>query len=371
MGLVQSSDLDRLRSPLTSWLRIRWAEAAAISVTEIDVPGSAGFSNETLMVEATGQVAGREQALRLVLRLQQSGPGLFPSYQLDQQWDILEALHQDGVVPVPRPLWREDDPGVLGAPFYAMERVEGRAALDDPPYTASGWFIDLKPGDRTTVILNGLDTMAQVHATDLDRYGLSSLNRPGTGDPLDREISYYEQYYAWAAEGRRHPTIEGALGWIHDHRPSDLEPRVLCWGDARPANLLVRDDLSVAAVLDWEMATLASPLLDLGWWLFMQRHHTEGYGIPAPHGLPDRGATIGHYQRISGHDTTAIDFYEAFAALRGSIIMLRLATMMIEGGILPDDADLLHNNPGSRILAELTGQPPPTGVGLTGHVGRG
>jgi aminoglycoside phosphotransferase (APT) family kinase protein len=371
MALVPSTDLDRLRDPLTAWLRDRWTEAADTAVTGIDVPGSAGFSNETLMVEVTGTVAGTERTLQLVVRLQQSGPGLFPSYRLDQQWDILEALHRDGVVPVPRPLWREDDPGVLGAPFYAMERVQGRAALDDPPYTAAGWFIDLEPGDRTTVILNGLDTMARVHATDLDRYDLSSLRRPGIGDPLDREIAYYEQFYAWAAQGRLHPTVEGALTWIREHRPTDSEPVVLCWGDARPANLLVREDLSVAAVLDWEMATLASPLLDLGWWVFMQRHHTDGYGIPAPHGLPDRDKTIAHYRRVSGHDTTAIDYYEAFAALRGAIIMLRLATMMIESGILPDDADLLYNNPGSRILAELTGQPPPAGAGLTGHIGRG
>jgi hypothetical protein len=50
--------------------------------------------------------------------------------------------------------------------------------------------------------------------------------------------------------------------------------------------------------------------------------------------------------------------------------MMRLATMMIDAGLLPADTDALVNNPGSRILAQLTGQRPPEGTGLTGHVGR-
>lgn len=146
---------------------------------------------------------------------------------------------------------------------------------------------------------------------------------------------------------------------------------MLAWGDARIGNLLVRDDQSIGAVLDWEMATLASPMLDLGWWLFMQRHHTSGYGIPHPEGVPSREETIRAYTELSGHSTKHIDFYEAFAALRGAVIMIRLATMMIQAGMLPADAEILHNNPGARILAELTGLPAPDGQGLTGHIGRG
>jgi aminoglycoside phosphotransferase (APT) family kinase protein len=119
------------------------------------------------------------------------------------------------------------------------------------------------------------------------------------------------------------------------------------------------------------MATLGSPMLDLGWWLFMQRHHTEGYGIAHPDGLPGRDQTIERYAEVSGFSVEHVDFYEAFAALRGSVIMTRLAKMMIEVGMVPPDAEVVRNNPGSRILARLTGQPAPTGAGLTGHVGRG
>ena len=118
------------------------------------------------------------------------------------------------------------------------------------------------------------------------------------------------------------------------------------------------------------MATVASPMLDLGWWLFMQRHHTTGYGIPHPDGMPTREQTIRRYQELTGHSTEHIDFYEALSALRGAVIMIRLATMMVEANMLPADADTLHNNPGSRILAELTGQPAPDGQGLTGPVAR-
>lgn len=313
---------------------------------------------------------GVKRRRRLVARLQMAGPGLFPDYRLDHQYKVMAALGREGSVPVPKVLWQEEDASLLGTPFYVMEHVEGKVAGDDPPYTAEGWFIELPPDQRSRFVDNALAAMARVHKLDWHALGLDFLARPGGGDPLDREIVFYEQYFAWASEGRPDPTIDGALEWVHRNRPRTPEPIVLSWGDARVGNILAGDDLSVRAVLDWEMTTLGSASLDLGWWLFMQRHHTAGYGVDHPAGLPTRGEVIERYGQLSGAPAEHIDFYEAFAALRGSIIMARLAHMMIEAGMLSPDAEMVYNNPASRILAELCGLPAPRGVGITGHVGR-
>jgi len=77
--------------------------------------------------------------------------------------------------------------------------------------------------------------------------------------PLDQQITWWKRCFEWAAEGEANPTIEAAFRWIEDNRPTDGEPVVLNWGDAPHRNMIFPADLSVAAVLDWEMVSLASP----------------------------------------------------------------------------------------------------------------
>lgn len=370
MALVNRTDLKAAQQQLAEWLAARLPEAQEIVVSKLVSPPSSGFSNETLFFDVEWIVEGVHRRRRLAARLQMSGPGLFPDYRLDHQYAVMAALGRDGSVPVPTVLWQEDDPSVLGTPFYVMEYVDGRVAADDPPYTAEGWFMDLPPHQRSLFVDNALVAMVDVHKVDWRALGLDFLARKGDGDPLDREIAFYQDYFSWASAGQPDPTIEDALAWVRANRPSTPESIVLSWGDARVGNILAGDDLAVRAVLDWEMATLGSPSLDLGWWLFMQRHHTEGYGVEHPPGLPSRGEVIARYAELSGTYPEHVDFYEIFGALRGSIIMARLAHMMIDAGMLPPDAEMVYNNPATRTLAKLCSLPAPRGIGMTGHVGR-
>ena len=129
--------------------------------------------------------------------------------------------------------------------------------------------------------------------------------------------------------------------------------------------MLFAEDLSVAAVLDWELAALASPEMDLGWWLFLQRHHTQGIGAPLPAGLLDRDTLISHYHELTGHKPQHIDFYETFATLRGAIQMQRVGGLMIDAGLVPPDAPIKTANPANILLAELLGLPAPEGAAQT------
>jgi aminoglycoside phosphotransferase (APT) family kinase protein len=365
MALVDKTDLERAREALRTWLGTKLEDRKDLAVSALRAPSASGFSNETLFFEATWREGGEPRHRAMVARLQTDGPGLYPVYDIGVQYGVMEALGAHSAVPVPKMFWKEDDPSVLGAPFFVMEGVEGRVPADDPPFTAEGWVLDLDPGERARLNDNGLRVLAGIHALDVSTLGVDFLARPELGEsPLDQEIAFYERYYAWAAEGRTHPTVEAAFAWIHANRPSGPEPTVLSWGDARIGNMMFGPDLGVRAVLDWEMAALGSPEQDLGWWLFMHRHHTEGFGLPHPDGFPTREEVVARYEEHSGRTVRNGHFYEAFAALRGAVIMVRLARMMVEAGLLPPDAEMAENNGSSRICADLCGLPAPAGAGI-------
>ena len=85
--------------------------------------------------------------------------------------------------------------------------------------------------------------------------------------------------------------MDAAMAWMREHKPALPEDVALCWGDARPGNQLYKD-FEVQAVLDWEMVSLNDPVMDLAWWLFLDRHFTEGMGVGQPSGFLDRATTI-------------------------------------------------------------------------------
>jgi aminoglycoside phosphotransferase (APT) family kinase protein len=366
MALTSTTDLMATRDALTQWLEGRLERGEEVVVSALDVPAASGFSNETVFFDASWRVDGAVEHRRMVARLQTDGPGLYPVYDIALQFGVMRALEQHSDVAVPKMLWIEQDASILGVPFFVMERLDGRVPADDPPFTASGWVLDMAPADRARLADNGLRELVKVHAVNVDVLDVGSLTRPALGDtPLDQELAFYRRYAEWAGEGERHLIIESALEWLTSNQPPEAGPVVLSWGDARIGNMIFADDLSVAGVFDWEMAALARPEQDLGWWLFMHRHHTEGFDLPHPEGFPTREEVIARYEELSGRTLADVAYYEAFAALRGSVIMVRLARMMIDAGILPATSEMAQNNGSSRILADLLGLPAPVGAGVS------
>jgi len=107
------------------------------------------------------------------------------------------------------------------------------------------------------------------------------------------------------------------------------------------------------AVLDWEMATLGNPEQDLAWWLFLDRHHSEGIGIERLAGLPGREETVARYEELMGRPVRHLDYYEVFAAFRFAVIMCRLWQLLIAYGAVPADADPQASNIPARLLAGM------------------
>jgi aminoglycoside phosphotransferase (APT) family kinase protein len=267
---------------------------------------------------------------------------------------MMEAVARHDAVPVPKLWFAEANHDVLGVPFYVMARVPGRPAPDHPPYNADGWIKDLDPPRRRLVWDNGLECMAALHRIDWHE-GFEFLDDPAKGTTgLDQLLTHLEASLEWAAAGRPQPTADAGMAWIRDHQPTD-PPVAVLWGDARPGNILYADDQSVAAVLDWEMASLGPPEADLGWWLFMDRFWAEGFGLVPLDGLPTRDETVEFFASALGRPLGDVHYYEALGALRMSIILVRAFDLMIEEGGVPPDTDLVTNNPATHILADLLG----------------
>jgi aminoglycoside phosphotransferase (APT) family kinase protein len=361
MALTNKIDPEQAARDLAKWLGTQLPGATDIRVTGVHVPSASGLSTETVLFDAAWSQDGTEHTQGMVARVQPDGPGVFPSYDLRKEATVMRALADHTPVPAPKILFYEEDTSVLGSPFLVMARVDGRIPSDDPPFTAAGWVLDLEPARRGELWDNGLEVLAQIHSVDWRALGLEFLDTPEQGSGLSAQLDQWDRTHVWASDGEANPTVEAALRWLRDNRPADEGEQVLNWGDARVGNLIFADDLSVAAVLDWEMVSLASRELELGWWLFLIRHHTEGIGLPLPDGIPDAAESLARYERLTGHQVRDIEYYEIFAGTRLSIIMARAAHMMIAAGLLPPEATMALNNPASQLLAKLLGLPSPSG----------
>jgi aminoglycoside phosphotransferase (APT) family kinase protein len=348
------------------WLRARLPHASDVRMSPLVSPTSSGFSNETLLFDLDWTEGGRAKSEKLVVRIQPIGYQVFPEYDLGLQFRTMQLLAATDV-PVPRMLWLEsDDPSIFGAPFYVMAQVKGRVPTDQPPYHTGGWMTEISPAEREAIWLGGFDAMARIHRLDLDATGFGFLRRPALGaTPLDQEIAYYEKYYEWAGRGLEHPTLEAAHDWLVAHKPGS-EPEGLVWGDARIGNMIF-DGTKPAAVLDWEMVSAGSPERDVGWAIFLDRHHSEGIDTPRLAGFPSYEDTIAYYEERSGHKVQNLHYYQVFAGWRFGIIMLRIAQQVVHYELATPEQgrELELNNTVTRLTAKLLGLTAP-GAGASG-----
>ncbi len=366
MPTMWQRDLEADGRKLEGWLRAKLPRAVDLRMSPLVAPQSSGFSNETLLFDLAWSEDGQPRSEKLVVRIQPTGYQVFPEYDLGLQFHTMERLAATDV-PVPRMLWLEpEDRSIFGAPFYVMAQVAGRVPTDQPPYHAGGWMHEISPDERRAIWLGGFDAMARIHRLDLDATGFASLRRPELGaTPLDQEIAYYEKYYEWAARGRENPVLEAAHDWLVANRPGG-EPEGLVWGDARIGNIIF-DGAKPAAVLDWEMVSAGSPERDVGWAIFLDRHHSEGIDTPRLEGFPSYDETIAFYEERSGHRVRHLHYYQVFAGWRFGIIMLRIAQQVVHYELATPEQgrELELDNTVTRLTAKLLDLPPP-GEGAAG-----
>jgi aminoglycoside phosphotransferase (APT) family kinase protein len=352
MAIAGKLDPSTVGDRLSAWLA-RKLDVDAVDVTDVEIPAASGFSAETLMFNAAWDGGSG----RYVARVEPDGTGLFPSYDVIAEARVIDAIGD--TVPVPTIVGAEDDPALLGTPFFVMERLDGRIPADDPPFTAAGWVIDeLDAAGRRSLCENTLDAIAAVHAVDWKAAGLEFLARPEDGArPFDQYLAKLERFYDWASSGERgYPVIDATFEWLRANDPKHDHEPVLNWGDARLANVIYGDDLEVKAVLDWEMMSLNVRELEVGFFIWGQRHHTEGLGVPVPDGFLTPEEAVAHYERTAQRKTErVIDYYVPAAGLYSAVIFVRLGRLMAEAGLVPEGTALDRNNPSSVLLTRILG----------------
>jgi aminoglycoside phosphotransferase (APT) family kinase protein len=363
MALINTLDPVAVQERLAGWLPGRLPDAENVEVSDVVVPQAAGMSMTTILFKAKWSHGGASEQLDLVARVAPPVPAVFNDTDLNREFKLLQAL-EDTPINVPKPRWYEEDPEVLGAPFIVVDRAYGEVPSDDPPYTAAGWVMELAPARRGALYDELIEVVGQVQAVDWRAERLDEILGQPTPDELGigHQLARAEAYYDWARDGQiTSPTIDAALPWLHENAPG-AEDLVLNWGDPRIGNIIYdRDDLSVQAVLNWELATIASPEQELGWLLLFPRVYSEGIGVPVPKGLQSREQLIASWQERTGRIANHVDYYEAFAATRLSMMMVRAGLMMIAGGKLPPGNPMPVNNPAANILANLLDLPAPSG----------
>jgi aminoglycoside phosphotransferase (APT) family kinase protein len=360
MPIPEQRDLEAARSVIGDWLSGKLPDARDLRVSPLTGPAFTGFSNETLIFDATWTEGGEARSAGYVIRVKPTTHTIFLESDFDSQYRVIRALASTDV-PMPPIHWYEDDESVLGSPFFVMGKVEGRVPADNPPYTQQGWLKDeATPAVRERVVLTGLQAMTRIHRADWRALGLGFLDKPRYGAiGIDQQIAYYEKSFEWAAEGRPQPVAEAALEWVRAHRPTGEQHLALAWGDARINNQMFDHAGNCVAVLDWEMATLADPMMDLAWWLFLDRHFHEGLPAPRLPGFPTREQMLARYEQLTGWKPHDLEFYEVFAGLRFAVVMMRVTAMVVEFGLMPPDTDMGTNNIVTRLLAALLDLPSP------------
>lgn len=287
---------------------------------------AAGHSNLTFVVRREG--AGGDW----ILRRPPLGPLLPTAHDVVREFRVLSLL-ADATTPVraPHVLAACGNASVIGAPFYLMRRITGCVLRDELP----GWLADDtrdRPA-RHALGLDLVDALAELHAVPPERLVAAGLGKP-TGY-LARQLRRWrgqregvEQAVA-AAGGRARalPDYDAVRDWLADHLPAE-GPACVVHGDYKLDNVLVQqaaDRPRVAALLDWEMATVGDGLADLGYLLSFWPEPGEarplGQGVTTSPGFPTRSELVERYAADTGREVHDIAWFVTLAIWKLAILL--------------------------------------------------
>jgi aminoglycoside phosphotransferase (APT) family kinase protein len=296
---------------VTAWLRGHVVDPSTLVGEPEVLQFTSGASNLTYLLTYPDR--------DLILRRPPAGQKAASAHDMRREFTIQARVRP--VFPyVPEMVAFCDDPSVIGSEFYVMERLEGLILGKDLPAGT-----ELGEADAGRLCAGVLDRLVELHAVDPDAAGLGDLGK-GRGY-VGRQVA------GWSDRYRRARTddvgdYESVIAWLEAHQPEDVGTCVI-HNDFRLDNLVLGDELDVRGVLDWEMATLGDPLMDLGgalaYWVqadddeFFSQFRRQPTHLP---GMFTRAEVVDYYTARTGLSVTPEEwtFYEVFGLFRLAVI---------------------------------------------------
>jgi aminoglycoside phosphotransferase (APT) family kinase protein len=275
-------------------------------------PIGEGHSNVTYLIER----ADTEMVLRRPPR-----PPLPPSaHNVLREARLLRAL-RDTAARVPVVLAVCEDPATIGCPFYVMERIDGEVIVAEIPRALD------TPAERRRISEQLIDALVEIHAVDWQAVGLEGFGKP-TGY-LERQLRRFAGLWE-VNKTREIPEVERVGSWLGENMPSS-GPATIVHGDYRLGNTIFASEppARLAAVLDWEMATIGDPLADLGYLCMMWTEHGDPKGgmrealggVTRREGFPTRAELIGLYEQRTGRSMQDLRWYTTLALWKSIVFM--------------------------------------------------
>ena len=257
---------------------------------------------------------------------------------------VLAALG-DTAVPHPRLIAACGDDAIIGAAFYLMEPVNGFNPVNGLPELHAS-----SPAVRRRMGLAMVEAIAILGALDYQALGLSDFGRPE--NYLQRQVARwrgqldsYRKFEGWDGE-EQIPGVQRVAAWLEDHLPSDFRPGIM-HGDYHLANVMYRyDGPELAAIVDWELATIGDPLIDLGWllatWPEGEEPSPEETPITPWRGFPAPDELVSHYGDHSDRDLSNIIWYGVLACYKLGILLEGTYARACAGRAPRETGEMLH-----------------------------
>jgi aminoglycoside phosphotransferase (APT) family kinase protein len=236
---------------------------------------------------------------------------------------VLKAVHPV-FQPAPEVFHLCEDASIIGAVFFIMERRRGIVVRDRVPEELAAF-----PDYPSRVSEGFVDCLVQLHTVDIQQHGLAGLGKPDGF--LERQVrGWFERWKG--AKTEEIDLMDRLIQWLTDHLPVSPAP-TLVHNDFKLDNIMLdaQNPGRVEAVLDWEMATVGDPLVDLGctlcYWTQAGDPEMRGgslSGVTAEPGWCTRAELVARYAEKAGRDVSALGYYEVFGLFKLGVILQQI-----------------------------------------------
>ena len=283
----------------------------------------------------------------VVVRRPPRGPLPPSAHDVLREARLLRSL-EPTPVRAPRVLAVCDEVSVIGAPFYAMEQIEGDVITKTLPPALDN------PTERSRIADELIDALVELHAVDWTQVGLEGFGRP-TGY-LERQLRRFSGL--WEHNRTREvPEVEEVGAWLAANMP-ESPPATIVHGDYRLGNTMLAPGApaQLIAILDWEMATIGDPLADLGYVMIHWIEPGDSVGrfnlqsVTTLPGFPTRQELVARYEERSGRSMRALNWYTTLALWKAVVFMEGNYKRAVQGST--DDPYLKTFGEGVIELAE-------------------